>query len=71
MANIIAGKEIVPEFIQFKAKPRMIANSMLNFLQDPSSSIRLSQDLLKVKNDLGEPGAAQRAARLILNFLQK
>ncbi|MHB8155507.1 MAG: lipid-A-disaccharide synthase [Candidatus Omnitrophota bacterium] len=71
MVNIVAGKEIVPEFIQFKAKPKMIANSILKFLQDPSSSIRLSQDLLKVKNDLGEPGAAQRAARLILNFLQK
>ncbi|MCX5669227.1 MAG: lipid-A-disaccharide synthase [Candidatus Omnitrophica bacterium] len=71
MVNIVAGKEIVPEFIQFKAKPKMIANSILKFLQDPSSSVRLSQDLLKVKNDLGEPGAAQRAARLILNFLQK
>jgi len=71
MVNIVAGKEIVPEFIQFKAKPKMIANSILKFLQDPSSSLRLSQDLLKVKNDLGEPGAAQRAARLILNFLQK
>jgi lipid-A-disaccharide synthase len=69
MVNIVARKEIVPEFIQFKAKPKMIANSILKFLQDPSSSIRLSQDLLKVKNDLGEPGAAQRAARLILNFL--
>jgi len=70
MVNIVAGKEIVPEFVQFKAKPKMIANSIINFLQDPSSTIGLNQNLLKVKNDLGEPGAAQRAAELILDFLQ-
>lgn len=71
MVNIVAGRKIVPEFIQFGARPKKIAGSILKFLQDPGSSIRLSQDLLKVKNDLGESGAAARAAKIILDFLRK
>ena len=69
MVNIVAQKEIVEEFVQFKAKPKLIANSILKFLQDPSSSNRLSRELLEVKNSLGQPKAAQRAAKLILEFL--
>lgn len=71
MVNIVAGKEIIPEYVQFKAKPKLIADTILKFLQDPNSSISLSQELLKVKNSLGEPGAAGRAAMTILDFLQK
>jgi lipid-A-disaccharide synthase len=69
MVNIVAGKEIVEEFVQFRAKPKLIANSMLKFLQNPDCSNRLSQKLQEVKNSLGQPKAAQRAAKLILEFL--
>ncbi|MFA5092557.1 MAG: lipid-A-disaccharide synthase [Candidatus Omnitrophota bacterium] len=71
MVNIVAGKEIVPEFIQFKAQPKLIAASILNFLQDTNSTNALNQELLKVKSDLGQSGAAGRAAKAILDFLQK
>jgi len=71
MVNIVASKEIVPEFIQFKAQPKLIAAAILKFLQDTNSSNALIQELLKVKNNLGQPGAAQRAAKLILEFLHK
>lgn len=69
MANIVAGKEIVPEFIQFKAQPKLIAAEIIKFLQDPQAATSLSQELLKVKNSLGESGASQRAAQSILAFL--
>ena len=70
MVNIVAGKKIVPEFIQFDAQPKMIAQSIIELLENPLSANRMSQELKTVKNILGEPGAAERAAKLILNFLQ-
>ncbi|MDP2831126.1 MAG: lipid-A-disaccharide synthase, partial [Candidatus Omnitrophota bacterium] len=71
MVNIVAGRKIVPEFIQFAAQPKMIAKSIIELLQNPLSANRMIQDLKTVKDSLGEPGAAGRAAKLILEFLQK
>ncbi len=70
MVNIVAGKKIVPEFIQFGAQPKLIAKSIIELLQNPLSSHRMSQELKIVKNLLGQPGAAARAAKLILDFLK-
>ncbi len=69
MVNIVAGKKIVTEFIQFSAKPKKIADSMLKFLQEPSAANSLTQNLQTVKNSLGSSGAADRAAKLILEFI--
>jgi lipid-A-disaccharide synthase len=71
MVNIVAGKEIVPEFVQFGAQPKKIAKSIIELLQNPLFANRMSQNLKEVKDSLGQPGAAGRAAKLILDFLQK
>lgn len=69
MVNIVAGKKIVPEFIQFAATPRKISASILKFLQEPLAADCLSQSLKNIKDDLGSAGAAGRAAKLILDFI--
>jgi lipid-A-disaccharide synthase len=69
MVNIVAGRKIVPEFIQFNANPKKIADSIIKFLQEPEYTNRIIQDLKIVKTTLGEPGAAGRAAKLILDFI--
>ncbi|MEI6831923.1 MAG: lipid-A-disaccharide synthase [Candidatus Omnitrophota bacterium] len=71
MVNIISGKKVVPEFIQFQAKPKMIAHAIIDLLQKPEQAKQMLEDLTFVKTSLGLPGAAQRAAKLILEFLQK
>jgi len=71
MVNIVAGKKIVPEYLQFNAKPEMIARAALGFLQNPAQAKQMFEDLSAVKAILGTPGAAERAARLILDFLNK
>jgi len=71
MVNIVAGKKIVPEFIQFNAQPEMISRAALELLQNPAQEKEMLDSLASVKNSLGSPGAAERAARLILDFLQK
>jgi len=69
MVNIVAKRKIIPEFIQFRAKPKNIADEVLKTLQNPSLLERIKNDLDQVKAGLGEPGASLRAARLILSFL--
>jgi len=70
MVNIVAGKKIVPEFIQFNARPKVIAQAVLEFLRNPEQTKQMLDNLAYVKSNLGAPGAAQRAAKLILDFLQ-
>jgi len=71
IVNIAAGKKIIPEFIQFSARPKLIAESIIDLLQNPLTANQMSQNLKAVKDSLGEPGASGRAAELILDFLQK
>lgn len=71
MVNLVAGKKVVPEFVQFGARPARIAREVLRILKDPKEAQRLKADLAIVKNSLGEKGASLRAARIILTYLQQ
>ncbi len=71
MVNIIMGKKIIPEFIQFKARPAKIANEVVNLLNNPAQLNQMKQNLAEVKSLLGESGASCRAAKIILNFLHQ
>jgi lipid-A-disaccharide synthase len=69
MANIIAGKTIVPELIQNDATPEAIAKEVAEILEDDVKREAMIQELKKVREKLGSPGAAQRAAKLALELL--
>jgi lipid-A-disaccharide synthase len=66
IVNILAGKSVVPEFIQFDAKPEKIAWSVLEQLKPENYSLRV-QELLSLRQTLGAPGVSKRAAEIILN----
>ncbi|PIS34286.1 MAG: lipid-A-disaccharide synthase [Candidatus Omnitrophica bacterium CG08_land_8_20_14_0_20_41_16] len=70
MVNIAAGKKIIPEFIQFGASPKKIANSVLGTLKNPAELQSIKANLAKIKSSLGASGAASRAAKIILDFLK-
>ncbi len=69
LANIVAGRRIVPEFIQGLAKPRLIAREALSLLSD-SRQTEMRGRLEEVRLRLGPPGASRRAAREILKTLE-
>jgi lipid-A-disaccharide synthase len=71
MVNIVAKRKVVPEFIQFKARPKKISKVVLRILNNPSEIQRMKSDLAQVKSSLGEKGASHRAARIIVDFLNK
>lgn len=71
MVNIVAGKRVVPEFIQFGASPEKISKQALEILQNPTLIGQMKNGLAQVKSLLGEKGASLRAAKVIIDFLNK
>ncbi len=69
MPNILAGREIVREFLQDAAKPEEIAPAVLTLVNDPSARDTLQHELAAVIAQLGAPGAGSRAAQAILHSL--
>jgi lipid-A-disaccharide synthase len=66
MPNVIAGREIVPEFIQGDAQPDRMAQVVTELLEDKAKRERVQTDMAAVVESLGGPGASDRAAELIL-----
>jgi lipid-A-disaccharide synthase len=65
LVNVVAGREVAPEFIQDKIVPDRIA-PVLQDLLDPTSPRRreMLAGLAEVRARLGSPGAAERVARM-------
>lgn len=66
MANLIAGRRVVPELIQEDFTPERTAEEALAFLTDPARAAAAREGLREVRRKLGEPGASARAARAVL-----
>jgi len=66
MPNVIAGRSIVPEFIQHEASPCRVAASAKELLADEGKRAAMQRELASVISTLGGPGAGERAARLVL-----
>ncbi len=71
MANIVAGKKIVPELIQNKATPARIAAEALAILRNPEQMNSIKVELARIKAKLGGPGAANRVAEMAFAMLHK
>ncbi len=66
MANILAQREIVPEYIQRRATPENIADGVITLLSDGKALSRSRESLLTVRQQLGQPGVSVRVAQLIV-----
>jgi lipid-A-disaccharide synthase len=65
LANVVAGKKIVPEYIQNKAVPKDIAEEMYDILTNKPRYKSIQNELSSVKEKIGEAGASKRAAQII------
>jgi lipid-A-disaccharide synthase len=71
LVNLVAEKEIAPELIQKDANPQRIADEALRILRDPILSQKMSASMDEVRRKLGEPGAAQRAAQIVVSLMHE
>ena len=66
MANLVAGKRIVPELIQEDFTAERVAEETVRLLTDHDLHTRTRDELRRVREKLGEPGASSRAAEAVL-----
>ncbi len=71
LVNLVAGREIVPELIQKDVNPQTITEEALHILKNPVLCQRIIESMAEVRQNLGEPGAAQRAARIVCSMLHE
>jgi len=66
LVNVVAGREVAPEFVQDALVPARVADA-LGELLEPTNRRRLAMidDLRRVRESLGDAGAAERVARMI------
>ena len=67
MANLVAGRRVVPELIQEDFTPEAVAAEALKVLTDSTHAARVRRDLRDVRGRLGDPGASRRAAAAVLD----
>jgi lipid-A-disaccharide synthase len=65
LANVVAGKKIIPEYIQNKAIPKNIAEEMYDILTNKQRYKAIQDELSIVKEKIGEVGASKKAAQII------
>ena len=69
LANIVAGKYIVKEFLQGKAKPKHIAAEIQHILQDSDYNNTMRQELSLIREKLGDKSGSQHVAQLAYDML--
>jgi lipid-A-disaccharide synthase len=69
MPNVLAGREIIPEFIQQGAQPLAIANTVIRLLNDQGYRAQMISAFDEVIASLGQGGANEVAARAILETI--
>jgi lipid-A-disaccharide synthase len=64
LANLVAGREIVPELIQSEATDTRLAEEGLRILEDEDVRREMRKNLRFVRGQLGHGGASVRAASI-------
>jgi lipid-A-disaccharide synthase len=70
IVNILAGEEVVREFIQTDAEPTAVSQTLRSFLESPEKRVALHARLAETTGKLGGPGAHERAATAVAGWLQ-
>jgi len=70
LVNIVAEKGIVKEFLQYDAKPKLIAEEISKILDNTEYRSNMISELNAVRNKLGKSGGVNNMAELALEMLE-
>jgi lipid-A-disaccharide synthase len=68
--NLVEMQPVVPELLQWQATPAAIAQHTLELLTNQTSRQHMLAAYARMRTALGEPGACDRAAQIILDLLE-
>lgn len=72
LANLVAGRRLVPELVQDEMTPERLAGAVSPFLEPRSPErLRVLEGLEEVGGRLGEPGGSARVAAAALELLER
>jgi len=69
LVNVISGKHVVKEFLQYEATSEKIADYMKRLITDEKLIDKMKQEFLAIRLSLERPGAVTRAAKEVADFL--
>jgi lipid-A-disaccharide synthase len=71
LVNMLAEKELFPEFLTDRCEAKAIAGHILSWLNEPKKHQALCDELKDLRTRVAEPGACERAARFVLSKIDK
>jgi lipid-A-disaccharide synthase len=66
MPNLLADKEVVPEFIQYRAKPNALVKALQPLIENANARERMISEFDAIIPELGGGGASEKGARAII-----
>jgi lipid-A-disaccharide synthase len=70
MANIVANKRVVPEFIQKDFCVDKVLPEIVDLITNQEKSVRMKKEFQQVRQKLGSPGASKRVAELAFSLMK-
>jgi lipid-A-disaccharide synthase len=71
LVNLLAEKELFPEFLTDRCEAEGIAEKVLGWLNDPAAYAATCNELAALRRRVAAPGACERAARYVLEVLER
>lgn len=70
LANLVAGREVIPELLQDEATPEALAAALAPLVEEGPRREAMQEGLEEIRGRLGDPGAAGRVAKKALELLE-
>jgi len=70
LVNILAGRELVPEFMPYFTSVQPIVDTIERLLQDKDKLAQTSTELIKLVEPLAEKNASEETAKIVLEMLR-
>ncbi len=70
LVNLLAGQALYPEFLSHRCEAEGMATHILHWLSNRPAYDVLRSELLALRDRVAEPGACDRAARLVLEVME-
>ncbi|HMC66247.1 MAG TPA: lipid-A-disaccharide synthetase, partial [Gemmataceae bacterium] len=71
LVNLLAGKELFPEYLTDRCQAEAVSAHVLGWLSDPAAYAAVRQELAALRDRVAAPGACESAAQYLLDVLKQ